>query len=256
MRIIDFHCHPAYDFHFPTHGVSIDAERFREDLLANGITKCCGSVIERAMNHCPVEDYRQILPQLNDRAINYQQIFGDFYTAGIHVHPAFVDLSCREIERAHEAGVRLIGELVPYMMGWSECSTPAFLEIMDCARAYDMTVNIHPTSIKDMYELSCALPDLKLVWAHLSAYGGLEDHIEMMRRNKNLCFDISAHGTDQVGTLRRTIDQVGCERLLFGTDYPGIGPASDLAAIMLEPLTDSEREAILWHNAARLLGIE
>ena len=45
------------------------------------------------------------------------------------------------------------------------------------------------------------------------------------------------------------------DRLLFGTDYPGIGPASDIAAVMFEPLSDCEREAIFYKNASRLLDI-
>ena len=171
------------------------------------------------------------------------------------MHPAFVELSCREIERAHQNGVRLIGELVPYMMGWSSCASSDFLEIMDCARAYDMTVNIHPTALADMHALSEAMPGLKLVWAHLSGYGGFEEHLAMMRKNEWVCFDISAHGTDQMGILRRAINEVGYDRLLFGTDYPGVGPATDLAAVMAEGLSDTELEAILHKNAARLLGL-
>ena len=255
MEIIDFHFHPGYDFHFPNHGVSIGMDRFREDLLACGITRGCGSVVDRAMNKHPVEEYERIIPMLNDRALEYREILGDFYIPGIHIHPAFVEMSCHEIERAHKAGVRLIGELVPYMMGWTECATREFLEIMDCACAYGMAVNIHPTTIEDMYKLSAAMPNLKLVWAHLSAYGGIEDHIEMLRRHENVWFDISAHGTDTVGTIRKTIDCVGYDRLLFGTDYPGVNPAADVAAVRFEPLTECEREAIFSGNVKRLLGL-
>lgn len=34
-----------------------------------------------------------------------------------HVHPAWVRESCDEIAYMHDRGVRLIGELVPYMHG-------------------------------------------------------------------------------------------------------------------------------------------
>lgn len=50
--------------------------------------------------------------------------------------------------------------------------------------------------------------------------------------------------------------EVGSDRLLFGTDYPGVGPAADIAAVLFEPLTHREREAIFFRNAERLLGIE
>ena len=256
MNIIDFHAHPMYDFHLPTHGVDIDLPRFRDDLLANGISRVCGSVIYRAMNNRPLEEYEEIIPRLNDQALACRDFFGDFYIPGIHVHPAFVELSCREIARCHAMGVRLIGELVPYMMQWKAYACPGFLEIMEYAAELNMVVNMHPSTPDDMLAFSKAMPKLTMVWAHISGYGHYEHHMELLRRFENVHFDISAHGTDFDCTLRRTIDQVGCERLLFGTDYPGITPASDVAAVMFEPLTDSEREAIFSGNARRLLHLD
>jgi len=251
--IIDFHTHPLYDFHLATHGVAIDLQKFRNDLLANGINHACGSVLYRAVNNQAISEYEKLIPQLNDQAIAVHDLLGDFYIPGIHVHPAFVDLSCREIERCHAKGIRLIGELVPYMMGWQACASPGFLEIMTYAQELDMTVNIHPTAIPDMYALSAALPKLKLVWAHLSGYGGFADHLKILKKYDHVCFDISAYGTVHDGTLRHTIDQVGYERILFGSDYPGIGPAADLAAVYHEKLSSAELEAILSTNARRLL---
>lgn len=255
MKIIDFHCHPGYDFYRQVHGIQIDNELFFSDLYECGITRCCGSVINEAMCCRPVSEYEQIIPELNNRALRTEVESGGRYIPGIHIHPAFVRMSCEEIERCHALGVKLIGELVPYMMGWRDCATNEFIEIMDCAASYSMVVNIHPTSIPDMYALSRAVPRLKLVWAHFSGYGGLEAHIDMLKSFPNVYFDISAHGTDLVGTLRKAIDCVGYDRLLFGTDYPGIGPASDIAAVMFEPLSDCEREAIFYKNASRLLDI-
>ena len=256
MEIIDFHLHPEYDFHLQTHGVAIDLDRFERDLRACDITKCCGSVIDSAVQNLPISEYETLIPKLNDRALAVKERLGDFYVPGIHIHPAFPEMSCREIERCHQKGVRLIGELVPYMMGWKNCATPAFLEIMACARDHDMVVNIHPTNAADMYALSEAVPQVKLVWAHFSGYGHLAHHMDMLRRYPNVYFDLSAHGTDVVGVLRKAIDEIGCDRFLFGTDYPGVGPATDIAAIRFERLTDEEMEMIFSKNAKRLLCLE
>jgi predicted TIM-barrel fold metal-dependent hydrolase len=255
MEVIDFHVHPMYDFHLPTHGVEIDLERFKNDLLANGITRACGSVIYRAMNNRPLEEYERIIPLLNDQALECREKMGDFYVPGIHVHPAFAELSCREIERCHKKGVRLIGELVPYMMRWSNYACPNFLDIMEYAAELGMVVSMHPSKPQDMLAFSKAMPRLNIVWAHFSGYGQYEHHMELLRRFENVHFDISAHGCDFDGTLRRAVNEAGCERLLFGTDYPGINPASDVAAVLFEPLTEREREAILCGNARRLLKL-
>ena len=255
MNIIDFHVHPMYDFHLPTHGVTIDTTRFREDLEQNGITRCCGSVIYSAMNNQPLEAYEQLISKLNDQALLCREKMEGFYIPGIHVHPAFVDLSCRELKRCHEQGVKLIGELVPYMMKWPEYTCDGFIEIMEYARELDMVVNMHPTTPADMFAFCEAVPKLKIVWAHLSGYNAFEEHLKMLKRYENVYFDISAHGLDRDAILRYTIDQVGYERLLFGTDYPGIGPAADIAGVMYEQLTTCEREAIFYKNAERLLAL-
>ena len=77
----------------------------------------------------------------------------------------------------------------------------------------------------------------------------------MLKKYENVCFDISAYGMYKDGSLRYTIDRVGAERLLFGTDYPGVGPATDIAGVLYEKLTEDEQEAIFCNNAKRLLSI-
>ncbi|MNC90957.1 Amidohydrolase [compost metagenome] len=81
-------------------------------------------------------------------------------------------------------------------------------------------------------------------------------------RNVNIYFDV-------VGTspqhLRFAIDKLGAERILFGTDWSTtwswLSVPATLHQIRLKvlddaKLTDSEREQILWKNAARLFKLE
>ena len=257
-EVIDFHTHPGYDFHRFEHGVDITPARFREDLVENGISRACGSVIESAMTRVPLEGQEEVMRGLNRRALALGGPGGElegFYLPGIHVHPAFVRASCEEIEKAVAMGARLVGELVPYMTGWKEYSCPGMIEIARFAAELGMVMSIHPSNPEDMSRLAAEVPNLKLVVAHLSGYGQFEAHLEMLRRYENVCFDYSAHGSDRDGTLHRAIDCGGRERVLFGTDYPGVGPAGDLAAAFHEDLTDVELEAFLCGNAKRLLGI-
>jgi len=256
MEIIDFHLHPGYDFHKRDHGVDIDTERFRRDLEDCGITSCCGSYISERMNGRPLEEYERIVPELNREVCKIKELYGDFFVPGIHIHPSFVEMSCREIEKYAKLGVKLIGELVPYMMSWKDCATKGFLEIMEVASQYGMTVNIHPTTYEDMHKLCDLVPkEINLVWAHFSGYGGYDEHIRMIKEHENVYFDTSAHGCDRVGIIKSAVEKIGSEKLLFGTDYPGIGPSSDIAAIMFEDITDRDRENIFSLNAKRRLGL-
>ena len=254
-KIIDFHVHPRYNFHYGNHGVDITDHRFFRDLAANGITAVCGSVIDAAMPGRDIAAYETIIVQANRTAYSLQSTWGDFYCPGIHVHPAFVKTSCEEIAWANRHGIRLIGELVPYMMGWSHYTTPEMIEILSYAAELDMVVSMHPTTPDDMAALAAALPHLKLVYAHLGGYGQYDAQVAMMCRYDNVCFDYSAHGSDFDGILRKTMDRVGCDRILFGTDYPGVNPASDIAAVLYEDLTPHELDCIFYKNANALLKI-
>ncbi len=252
-EIIDFHTHPMYDFHQDDHGVEIGLGLFRKDLEANGIRRACGSVIYREMNGRPVSDYERLVPRLNAQARECQEAMGDFYVPGIHVHPDFVEMSCAEIEKAASDGIRLIGELVPYMMGWKSYSSAPMLEIFSLAAEKDMVVSMHPTDYEDMDALAAALPHLKIVYAHLS---GREEQMALMMRHDNVCFDYCAHGADHEGMLRYAIDRVGADRILYGTDFPGNNVVSDLEAALSGGLTSGELEAVLGQNARRLLELK
>jgi len=81
-------------------------------------------------------------------------------------------------------------------------------------------------------------------------------------RNVNIYFDV-------VGTnpqhLRFAIDKIGSERIMFGTDWSAtwrwLSVPATLHQIRLKvlddaKLTETERENILWKNAARLFKLE
>ncbi|MBQ7714871.1 MAG: amidohydrolase family protein [Clostridia bacterium] len=48
---------------------------------------------------------------------------------------------------------------------------------------------------------------------------------------------------------------LGADRVLFGTDSPWSDQTKSVLDILALPLTDAEREKILWENGARLLGL-
>jgi len=79
----------------------------------------------------------------------------------------------------------------------------------------------------------------------------------------NALFDTSEitewHGAPLAPTheeLARLIQDIGSERVILGTDFPWWSPAHCAQGIMDLPiLSNSEKEAILGANAARILGI-
>ena len=114
-------------------------------------------------------------------------------------------------------------------------------------------------------------PDLKICLAHgggYTCYGiGRMDRGWQVRSEarvniqqppstylRRFYYDCLTHSEE---ALRYLIDMVGIERVVFGTDWP-----ADMAidwpvswVLSLESLTQEEKEAILWKNLEKLLGI-
>ena len=254
FEIIDFHTHPFID---PIHNICSHKEFCHmgvEDTAAVfdslRITKICGSVI--SPSHFP--DMWEKVRFNNDTALRLREIYGDFYTPGFHVHPDYAEESIAEIRRMHGLGVRLIGELVPYMDGWRDYDCEGLSAVLDEAGRHNMVFSFHTMGGDAIDRMVSAHRDGVFVAAHPGEHGELMQHIERMRKYENYYLDLSGTGLFRYGMLRRTIDEVGADRILFGSDFPTCNPAMFLGGVLHDPLiTDGEKELILAGTAKRLL---
>ena len=254
-EIIDFHTHPYLDDAENTciykAGSGMKLEHSVGYLQDMGISRICGSVIG-ASNGDPWDMIRRD----NDRALFLRDILGDFYMPGFHVHPDYIEQSCREIERMHGLGLKLIGELVPRFYGWEDYSCNAFDEILDTAEQYGMVVNFHSLDNDQMDAMVRKHPDLVLVAAHPNAMENYQRHLDRMRLSKNYYLDLSGTGLFRHRMLRHGIDQCGADRFLFGTDYPICNPAMYIGGVVGDSLiSQEEKEQILSENTKRILKL-
>jgi hypothetical protein len=96
-----------------------------------------------------------------------------------------------------------------------------------------------------------AFPDVKFVMGHMAMFEA-EKAIEIAKKHPNVYFDTSFQ---PIKMVRKAIDEVGEERLMFGTDWPFGRQRVELSIIM--ELTEGNpalREKLLWKNAESLVG--
>ncbi len=261
-EIIDFHTHPFTDAASNICGhkeyLEMSPENTVSYLKGLGIKKICGSVIccNRAGEDPVYANEWEMIAEGNRRSLLLQEKYGDFYIPGFHVHPAYVKESCDEIERMAKRGIRLIGELVPYMHGWADYSCREFDEILDVAAAYHMVVSFHSMDNDQMDEMVRKHPDAIFVAAHPGEYKDYMRHLSRMKMSENYYLDLSGTGLFRHGMLRRGMDECGAERFLFGSDYPTCNPAMFIGGVLLDTLiTEKEKKMIFADNAKRLLQI-
>lgn len=258
FEIIDFHTHPFFDeknnicSHKDVCHMNVDTTF--DELKELGVSAICGSVVDRT-KYEPDNLWKKIKTN-NEIAIKLKDYYKGFYIPGFHVHPAFVEESINEIHNMHANGINLIGELVPYMDGWSDYSSEEFSIILDEAAKYNMIVNFHPCDEDQMDKMVKEHKDVIFVAAHPGEYPNFMRHIERMKMSENYYLDLSGYGIFRYGMLRKAIDTFGIDRILFGSDYPTCNPGMYIGGVLFDNrITDSEKEKIFSLNAKKLLNL-
>ena len=257
LQVIDFHTHPYLSDTENTcmykEAVSLDMNAYRLDLKQAGIIHICGSVIEKN-GYSPQKGFDYIR-SLNRKALEIKKNLGDFYTPGFHVHPDYVRESCEEIAYMKEHGIKLIGELVPYMHGWSDYSCRGLGEILDYAQECGMIISFHSADDEQMDRMISEHPNLLFVAAHPGEKDKYDKHIQRLSRYENAYLDLSGTGLFRYGMLAYGVKHIGADRILFGSDYPICNPRMYVQAVLQEHISSGDCEKILYKNAARVLGM-
>ena len=261
-KIIDFHTH-IFDtdvYNKCNHKAYCDMskENTKRDLEKLGVVKVCGSIIG---NRLETPDFSYI-KHLNDKALELREYYDGFYVPGFHVHPSFVKESIDEIERMYKLGVKLIGELVPYLHAWSDYSCKEFSQILECAENYNMVVSVHSSteydekSVKQMDEMVKNHPNVKFVGAHVCDGSLFNSHLKRLKENSNYYVDLSGGGLFKHGVLSHLVKECGADRVLFGSDYPICNPSMYVGGVTIEYLiSEEDKQKILHDNAVKLLEL-
>ena len=253
FEIIDFHIHPFIksENNMCVYENTVGStEDIKKDLTRAGISRACGSVIHRIQS-----DGFDEIKELNDEALLIKEQLGSFYIPGIHIHPKFVKESCEELKRMYDKGVRLVGELVPYHMGWKDYYDNNLHEIYEYIEQLGMVVSVH-TQSEDTLEIAVkTFPNIAFVAAHPGEKKSLMGHLDCMKKYENYYLDLSGTGIFRYGSISYAVSEVGSDRILFGTDYPICNPKMYVEAVLYEKLKDKDYEAIFSGNARRLLKL-
>ena len=261
FEIIDFHTHPYRTdeqcccIHQPA--IKISPDETLKVMDENGVSIFCGSVLSHVFTKCAEETFEHF-KKFNEDALYLRDYYKGRYIPGIHVHPAFVEESIKEIDKYHAKGVNLVGELVPWRYHFNNtyCSD-GMNEILDYASQKGMILSVHPTSDDDMDKLCENHPNLIIVGAHPGENVAFYRHAERAKKYKNYYVDLSGGGIHRFGATRELVDLIGAERVIFGSDYAICNLQSYVDCVVRDRLlSNEEKRLILSENAKRLLNLK
>jgi predicted TIM-barrel fold metal-dependent hydrolase len=111
-----------------------------------------------------------------------------------------------------------------------------------------------------------AFPRLTVILAHLGS-AWWDERVDLAQRYSNVYFDTSqgfatpdqipvvAHRGLAEDDVPRIFRKIGVDRILYGSDFPGIAPQPQIEQLRRLPFTDDEKRMIFAGNAKRVLGI-
>ncbi|MDO8682136.1 MAG: amidohydrolase family protein [Armatimonadota bacterium] len=129
------------------------------------------------------------------------------------------------------------------------------------AHSYDPTPDNMSPSAPERLARVAQERDVQIVMGHMGG-NPIRGIKACASSGPNLSLEISA-GRENAGQhyawdllrVRRAIDALGPERVLFGSDMPLVDPAICFGAIKDSELTPEEHDLVMWKNAARIFGV-
>ena len=259
MKVFDIHVHVYPDKIAPKaiHAISAlydNYPMFGDGRAATEISRMDAAGIEKSAIHSPATTPHQVhsinafiksvADESPDRIVpfatlhpdveNMEDVLQDILDQGfqgIKLHPEFQEFKVDE-PRAIKM-FDMIGDKIPILL---HCG--------DSTRDNSAPERIH--------HLMQEVPSLRLVCAHLGGWQVWERAAKVLT-GENIWVDTSsALYALSPECAANIIRGYGTDRAIFGSDFPMWDPKEELARFMKLPLSDSEREDILWNNHLRL----
>ena len=160
---------------------------------------------------------------------------------GVKFHPDYQEFMVDDKKmEAIYAECEKLGLIAAFHAGWDPLSP----DLVHCP----------PERLKNVAE---AFPKLKIIAAHMGGMKRKDEVKAYLAGRKNIWLDTAfASFSLTSDELFELIRLHGTERVLFATDFPWSTPDTESALIENTALTESEKEAIYYYNAAELLELE
>lgn len=150
-----------------------------------------------------------------------------------------------------EESITLLKELAKTKLPIMSCSGIGLpQEMLDSAVPTKQTKKEVMTQHLPKFEkvLEC-IHDTKVILAHSGCFD-FEYIVDIMNKYPNTYTDISIQ---PAANIKKLIDEIGSERILFGTDYPFVTQAFSMLSVLRATDIEQERVNIFSKNAKKLL---
>jgi len=192
----------------------------------------------------------------NDKVADAAKAFPDRIIGLAHIDPSLGNAAVLEVERCVSMGLRGV-KLHPwfdfYCVADIDMTGAVFEKISDKripvmvhSGNYPMSAPIHLTF------LAREFPKIQFICAHMGIDNIAEATITA-QHSPNVVLESS--GSSSAGQVELAVKRIGADRVLWGTDPPYGKFVAEFYKIMSLDISEEDKKAILWGNAARIYGV-
>jgi predicted TIM-barrel fold metal-dependent hydrolase len=247
VNVIDAHAHlgPYFNFYIPRP----DADTMVAVMDRLGMNKAC---------ICSIPACGADVPRGNEMTAAAVRAYPDRLIGYASVNPHYPERVQAELARSFdELGLTMI-KLHPTIVEYP-VSGPAYEPVWRFASERHTIVLSHtwagtPTcSPKHFEPLAKAYPDVIFVLGHSGGTpAGYVEAIDAAGKYANIYLDLCRSDMSRTW-VERIVNQVGAERVLWGTDFPFIEPSYLIGRLACTTLSDRAKRQVFGDNMARLL---
>lgn len=280
MKVIDIHAHTFPEKVARKAIETLSAKSHTRAFTDGTISLLAGSMNEAGIAYSvlqPVATKPSQVQHINDAAIKAQ---GRILSFG-GMHPDFEDYEA-ELSRITEAGIK--GVKIHPLYQDVNIDDQRYVKILACAGELGLVVMIHAGLDIGFGDDDKAIPQRilralesagnpRVILAHMGGWKCWLEAEELFARHDEVFIDTAfslgkfvpngdgyySGGEDcmmlSTEEFVRMIKNFGADRVLFGTDSPWSSQAECVKSFEALPLSEQEKELILYRNSAKILGL-
>lgn len=227
-----------------------------EDIFFNRLSRS-GAVCSCGIPYVELKDDKiseDDIVRINEFAFNIEKNNKGIYIPAVFVHPCFPDVSCNMMKVGKNKGLRVAG-----FLSQNNMQDPGFRKIAEKAIECDMTILLKADNSKAVSEMASLYPQLRLLVLFECVVGVTPQEISaLLKKHENVYVCLSMVMLTWNYILHSLLETCRADRFVYGSGYPFVEPSCRAASICWELRDQPEavRSAILYGNAAKLLGIK